>query len=180
MNIEKLYNEVYEFCLANYDKGYDTFIECYSKNELIEYIKEYKIKSVKGFIKDYAPVLDVYEDRKAEADYQISQAGQDHQLIKYHIKDRKPEDNSYVLIHLTIDNWGDRDNPEGKRYWRVAKFVRGISQEERELLSDNDKRKGSLRSGDEYGNNQVAYVWDEFGPSTHFGQNVDYWCELPN
>ena len=119
------------------------------------------------------------------------------------VEDRLPENNEYVLIHLTITNWGDGDDPEGKRFWRVAKFIRGISEDEREAMkqgqiddqsetgltcptppgewvSHESRRSNVYKRGDEHGNNLVPYCWDEFGPSNHFGQDVDVWCELPS
>jgi hypothetical protein len=53
--------------------------------------------------------------------------------------------------------------------------VRGISMEERPTSS----RPGQYQGCDEHGNNLKPYCWYEFGPSNHFGQDVDYWCELP-
>ncbi len=90
-----------------------------------------------------------------------------------------PVENTYVLIHLTKNNWHDRDDLLNNRYWKVAKFIRGISVKERAALEDHDIRKRTYRAEDEDGNNQVPYAWDEFGPATIFGQEVDYWCELP-
>lgn len=52
--------------------------------------------------------------------------------------ERLPENNEYVLVHLVKDNWGDSDDPHGKRYWKVAKFVRGISKEEREKMKNGE------------------------------------------
>ena len=95
------------------------------------------------------------------------------------VEDGLPDDRSYVLVHLTLTNWGDRDDPEGKRYWKVAKFVRGLSKEDRYLLAPNDDRRITYCLEDEDGNNLRPYAWEEFGPSSYFGQDVDYWCELP-
>lgn len=118
------------------------------------------------------------------------------------VEERLPENNQYVLVHLTKDNWGDADDPDGNRYWKVAKFIRGISEEDRlkmkkGLLPDPDiigwtcptppgkwishvnKRSATYQKGDVHGNNTVPYVWEEFGPSSYSGQEVDYWCELP-
>ena len=95
------------------------------------------------------------------------------------VNEKLPANNQYVLIHLTIKNWFDSEDYIGNRYWRVAKFKLGISEKERILLKDNDKRKPIYYSEDEYGNNKRPFCWDEFGPSNHFGQDVDYWCELP-
>lgn len=96
-----------------------------------------------------------------------------------HTSEDLPSNNQYVLIHLTIDNWGDMDDPNGDRYWRVAKFKRGLSDEERSLLPDDDRRKITYRGEDQWANNLVPYCWDEFGPDSHFGQDVDLWHELP-
>lgn len=96
-----------------------------------------------------------------------------------HVDDGLPRDRSYVLAHLTIDNWSDRNDPEGNRYWTVVKFVRGLSQKDRALLDVTDERRRIYSFGDEGFNNLRAYEWSEFGPGSHFGQDVNYWCELP-
>ena len=90
-----------------------------------------------------------------------------------------PDDNEYVLIHLIKDNWGDSDDPHGKRYWKVAKFIKGISEKERAALSENDERKKTYSGCDEYGNNIMPFCWDSFGPDSYFGQEVDVWARLP-
>ena len=95
------------------------------------------------------------------------------------VKQRLPADGQYVLVHLLISNWADHDDPEGNRYFRVVKFVKGISEDEREKLPNNDPRKFQYVGGDTHGNNLVPYYWTEFGPSTFFGQEVDFWWELP-
>lgn len=89
-----------------------------------------------------------------------------------------PENKQYVLAHLTVTNWSDSDDEEGK-LWKVVKFVRGISQSERDSLPDDHYLKNSFTSGDEWGNNKRPYVWNSFGPSMYWGQDVDYWMELP-
>lgn len=94
-------------------------------------------------------------------------------------KNQLPERNQYVLIHLTKNNWGDDDDPKGNRYWTVAKFIRGMPEEECAALGEYDKRKRMYTIADVFGNNLVPYCWDTFGPGTYFGQEVDYWCELP-
>jgi hypothetical protein len=88
-----------------------------------------------------------------------------------------PKDNQYVLAHLAKDNWHDSDDPDGNRYWVVVKFRRGLSQKDRDLLADDDPRKGTYMFGDQEGNNKVPY--DTFGASSYFGQEVDRWEELP-
>jgi hypothetical protein len=123
-------------------------------------------------------------------------------MQKISVNERLPNDGDYVLIHLTKDNWRDKDDLAGKRYWRVAKFVSGISESDREKMKtgeipDGDeigytcptppgimiehrmKRSSVYRSSDAHGNNTVPYCWEEFGPSKYFGKEVDFWCELP-
>lgn len=95
------------------------------------------------------------------------------------IKGRKPKNKQYVLVHLTLDNWGDKDDPHGDRYWVVAKYIEGITREEREKLDANNPKKRLYKVGDVFGNNLVPYSFTEFGPNAHCGQDVDYWCELP-
>lgn len=90
-----------------------------------------------------------------------------------------PNNNQYVLAHLNIDNWRDRDDTENNRYWVVVKFVRGISKAERAILSDDNPRKNLYQSGDEWDNNKMPYYWTPFGAGSFWGQEVDYWCELP-
>lgn len=97
----------------------------------------------------------------------------------YNTKDKLPNDGKYVLVHLSDAPWHDSDDQEGCT-WIVAKFVRGISAQEREvLLSNGDSRALIYRSGDEWSNNKRPYCWDTFGPSTKFGQDVDVWAHLP-
>ena len=117
-------------------------------------------------------------------------------------KNRLPNDKEYVLVHLVKDNWIDKDDPLGNRYWCVAKFVRGISEDEREKMKRGEiedgvsigltcptppgiwiehenKRSSVYRAEDEHANNLVPYCWETFGPDSFWGQEVDYWCELP-
>jgi len=94
--------------------------------------------------------------------------------------DKLPKHNQYVLARLNITNWGDDDDPTGNRYWVVVKFKRGLSLEERDEVPRMNPRRYEFHSCDEHGNNLKPYCWDSFGPSCHFGQDVDVWCELPN
>ncbi len=94
-------------------------------------------------------------------------------------KDILPENGKYVLAHYTGGNWHDEDDQAGCE-WVVAKFVRGISGEERSALCDGDARKHEYHSGDAVGNNRVPYWWEEFGPRMLFGQEVNYWMPLPD
>lgn len=89
-----------------------------------------------------------------------------------------PSDNTYVLAHYNGGNWNDSDDQKGCE-WVVAKFIIGISTEEREKLSEC-KRKHTWKPQDEGFNNERPYYWSTFGPSSFFGQDVDFWCELPN
>lgn len=100
-------------------------------------------------------------------------------MKQINVTDRLPEDNQYVLAHLTIDNWDDDDDPDGNRYWVVVKFRKGISKEERSALPESSEKARIYSSADEHGNNLVPYNWNEFGPGQYFGQEVDVWCELP-
>lgn len=97
------------------------------------------------------------------------------------VKDRLPENNTYVLIHAPNRPWipsPNTTNPEGV-FWIVAKFVRGISEEERNSLDVSDERRNRYCSADVHGNNLLPYCWNEFGPDSFFGQEVEHWCELP-
>ena len=93
------------------------------------------------------------------------------------VKDRLPDNNTYVLIHCDVDNWFDSDDQRGVKF-RVAKFVRGLSVAEREKLPDNHSRKKTIKGSDEHGNNLLPYCWYQFGPGSLFGQDVDYWMPI--
>ena len=95
------------------------------------------------------------------------------------ITDKLPENNQYVLAHLTLDNWGDDDDLVGNRYWVVVKFRKGLSKIDREALCVSNPRKRIKECPDEADNNLKPYCWDSFGPSQYYGQDVDLWCELP-
>ena len=82
------------------------------------------------------------------------------------VKDRLPEDKTYVLIHITWDNCFDSDDQRGVNI-KVAKFVRKTPFQLINYLQV---------SGD------MPYSWQEFGPSSFRGKDVDYWMpisELP-
>ena len=98
--------------------------------------------------------------------------------IKSISKGEFPKNKTYVLIHVPTRPWGDSDDEVGK-FWKVAKFIRGISEEERTALPFTDARRNNYRGSDVHGNNLVPYKWDEFGPGSYFGQEVENWCELP-
>jgi len=93
-------------------------------------------------------------------------------------EDKLPNDGEYVLIRLSREKpWLSNDD---NVFWTVAMFNKGISLEDREKLDHSDERKTLYKGCDEQGNNMCWYNWSEFGPSTHFGQEVVCWCYLPN
>lgn len=96
------------------------------------------------------------------------------------VNDRLPVDRTWVLAHYNGDNWGPCGaiNPGGQN-WKVVQFIRGLSIADRAALDDTDSLKQVRKRGDEYGNNHCPYYWDEFGPGSFFGQDVDYWKDLP-
>lgn len=89
-----------------------------------------------------------------------------------------PPENKYVLIYCHERPWMDTDDPINVS-WKVAKFIRGISKAEREAMG-NSLRARIYRDCDEWGNNLVPYGFEEFGPDTYWGQEIDIWCELPS
>jgi hypothetical protein len=93
------------------------------------------------------------------------------------IEDKSPTNKTYVLVRYTGGNWHDPDHQEGC-VWKVAKFISGISKDERRLMSDCDRKK-TYKRGDEHANNKRPYEFEEFGPGALFGQDVDYWMPLP-
>lgn len=93
------------------------------------------------------------------------------------VAENPPRDGQYVLVKLDKDNWDDRGNDDV--YFKVVKFVRGMSIAERAALPDTDWRKTSWGSADEEGNNLRPYCWDTFGPSCYFGQEVTHYWDLP-
>jgi hypothetical protein len=113
-----------------------------------------------------------------------------------HVSDEMPEEGRYVLVRLMKDNWGSKDQ-EGV-YFKVCCLERGISMAERRKMAAGElpdpteyywsgdpalrhesRRSNSYKSGDEHGNNQMPYRWQAFGPDAYFGQEVDYWMEIP-
>lgn len=99
-------------------------------------------------------------------------------MIVHKVADGLPKDKTYVLARYTGGNWRDHDDQSGV-CWKVVKFQRGISVEEREALPECE-RKHVWRGCDEGFNNQKPYNWREFGPGTLAGQDVDMWAELPS
>jgi hypothetical protein len=93
-------------------------------------------------------------------------------------KDKLPENNTYVLAFFPDSPWHDKSCKNDEHKFRVVKFKKGISLEERAALPEGE-RKRSYYSEDEYGNNRVPYCWEEFGPGSFFGQECALWCYLP-
>lgn len=93
------------------------------------------------------------------------------------VDDEMPPDNSYVLVHYKGGNYRD-DNHQFGCECKVMKFVKGLSLEQRNKLHTSHPDKHTYRFCDEGFNNLKAYGWDEFGPCTYFGQDVDYWQHL--
>jgi len=100
------------------------------------------------------------------------------ELPIYSPDDVLPPKGKYVLIRLDDPPYDDKHDPEGVK-WAIAVCKRGISKAEREALPNNSKRKLNFKGADEDRNNQRPYRWEEFGPSTWFGQDVLYWMPLP-
>lgn len=90
------------------------------------------------------------------------------------VNNELPPNNNYVLIHLNKCNWHDNDDPNNLRYYKIAKFVRGITKEYRQK-----NNIAIIRGEDEDGNNLKPYRWIEFGPGSYFGQEVDFWMQIP-
>ena len=98
-------------------------------------------------------------------------------------KGEMPPEGKYILIYVPDRPWRDSTDQRGV-FWKVAKFVKGISLEERRKLENSDnpvdrERARWFTSADEFGNNRRPYYFDTFGPDSYFGQEVDIWCELP-
>ena len=97
----------------------------------------------------------------------------------YRCSDKLPEDNQYVLAYFPHRPWQDSNAIHNEHKWRVVKFCRGISLKEREEMPENFERKHYIISADQHGNNLVPFNWQEFGPSSFFGQEAHFWIELP-
>ena len=115
-------------------------------------------------------------------------------------KDLPPE-GIYVLAHIAegARPWRDSDD-NGGVFFRIVKLERGISQAERSKMRSGElpdydtygwrgsnpmvevtsKRSSLICGCDEHGNNLLPYVWEEFGPDSFFGQEIDYWMYIPS
>lgn len=91
------------------------------------------------------------------------------------VKDRLPENKQIVLIYFPDSALVETC------HIGVARFVKGLSNQERLKLKEKfDPRCAVWSFGDEGGNNLVPYRWaSENGPCSWFGQEVTYWKPLP-
>lgn len=89
------------------------------------------------------------------------------------VENRLPQDNSYVLIHLRDMPWHDIDDLLGKRFYKIVKFHKGKSKEELQEMEHK-----VYCANDEWSNNKKPYGWSN-PPSHYFGQEVDFWMEIP-
>jgi hypothetical protein len=94
------------------------------------------------------------------------------------VNDALPEHGQAVLIRRADDNW-HRDHmvdgiPHRVWRWQACQFVRGRTAAELAAM-------GAVRvvhPEDEDGNNLRPYYWNEFGPGSHFGQDVTHWVAI--
>ena len=88
----------------------------------------------------------------------------------HNVKNKLPEDRQWVLAHYAGNNRGE----PGLHYWVVVQFNKGKTS--LELETENYR---VVTSSDQWGNNAKPYSWEQFGPGNFFGQDIDYWMELP-
>lgn len=97
-----------------------------------------------------------------------------------HTTDKLPKAGKYVLGYYEGDNWMDSTDPFGCKFV-VVTMVKGLSLKKRKKLKKKGKKRANTyKYGDQGGNNKEAYAWETFGPSTFFGQQIKWWCELPH
>lgn len=95
-------------------------------------------------------------------------------------KDKLPPSGKNVLVYANSAIIGDDPNCKVKVMW----LEYGISKEERLVMeSSNDaklrERSKSYIRSDQDGNNLLNYSWVGINHASHFGQDVLYWCEIP-
>jgi hypothetical protein len=96
-------------------------------------------------------------------------------------KDSLPPEGKLVLVYA--ENSVIDDDPNV--CVSVMRLEYGLSIEDRlrmesgELEEDEDNRHNIYSRSDEHGNNLVNYSWIGYGFDEEFGQNVLYWCEIP-
>lgn len=92
-------------------------------------------------------------------------------------KDELPKENKACVIWIPKRPW-ELDKVGSGIFYKVAWLVRGISLKERESMKESERRKHIYRPEDEYGNNQVSFYWETFGPDSYFGQEVIAWTYI--
>lgn len=92
-------------------------------------------------------------------------------------KDELPKEHVPVLIAIGDMTHVSKED-EYLAMYDVAWIEKGISEEERNNLPDDDDRKNIYKSCDEDGNNLVPYSWETFGPQEYFGQDVYAWAYI--
>jgi Protein of unknown function (DUF551) len=102
-------------------------------------------------------------------------------------KDSLPPEGKYVLARHSLGTWQSASDQENVNCV-VVKMEKGISEKTRAAMDRGEienpnycgtKRSRVYCSGDEHGNNEVPYVWKEFGPGSFFGQDITHWMLLP-
>jgi hypothetical protein len=92
-------------------------------------------------------------------------------------KEALPKNDTYVLAYFPNAPWISEGTELHK--WKVVRFIKGLSLEDRTKLPNSDKRKRTYMPEDEQNNNRVPYMWQEFGPGSYYGQAASHWCNLP-
>jgi hypothetical protein len=82
------------------------------------------------------------------------------------VRDRLPEHEQIVLIHEPNNNVFGYGNVRVRMH--VAQFIRGRVPGPGE----------TIRHADQWGNNQVPYIWEGDGPCSWNGQEVTHWAEI--
>ena len=62
-----LVQQIRDFCIRNYEDGYDTVVECWDQDDLAAYIDEHDIRSKGEVIAVYAPTRAYSAEIMAEA-----------------------------------------------------------------------------------------------------------------
>ena len=63
--MKQLVDAIRAFCLAKYEEGYDTCIECWGTEDYVDWIEEHDIQSVSDFQKSYQ--FEIAHRREIEA-----------------------------------------------------------------------------------------------------------------
>lgn len=108
-----------------------------------------------------------------------------------------PREGKYVLAKHNRGTWHDSDDQENVNCV-VVKLVKGLTEEDRELMRQGKKENLSnsywcLSEGNHFanrseiysgcdvgGNNLVPYNWESFGADSFFGQSITHWMEIPS